>query len=384
MRIVFFSEFTDLHASAPGFAVRSLALAKHLPEEGFKVTLVSPDKFSVDSTSYAVLPIQLRDPLIFRRRGGGLRKLLPTDLAVACAFLNMLRSHRPDGVVAALHDPLLAVLVLFVSRIACGTAVFDAHDSWLVLEKEHRGDRKNAFRKLLERFAMAFATGVTTVTPTLKRMVVGSYHVRSSKISVVFNGAEMTSGGAAVVKEIDILHLGSPRSYYETESFIDALGVSGVPLSVVFLGCDDESYVQRIRQKVIQLGLGSHVSFLPPAGRADVLKWLARTRMGLSTLSVDPIYRCAIGVKVFEYLANGVPILHLGPSEGETARLIVAGGCGACASDIPEMASVIQRILTDPAALVKMSASALTVARKYSWSASARSMAEALRAKRGR
>src|SRR6266571_1263593 len=115
MRIVFFSEFTDLHAPAPGFATRSLALARHLPDEGFKVTLVSPDKFSFDSTSDVIFPIQLRDPLIFRLRGGGLRKLVRTDLAVARAFLNLLISDRPDGVIAALHDPLLAVLVLFVA-----------------------------------------------------------------------------------------------------------------------------------------------------------------------------------------------------------------------------------------------------------------------------
>jgi len=381
LRIVFFTEFADPHSTAPGFAVRTLALASHLSGLGFAVTLVSPDKFPADFPSDALVRLPLNDSQIFRRRGGAFRTLVRTDLTVARYFLRLLNSRRPEAVIAALHDPLLAVLILFASRMVCGTAVFDVHDSWLVLEKEHRGDWKNAFRKLFERFAIAFATSVTTVTPTLKRMIAGSYHVRSEKIKVVFSGAETVVGAADVAKEVDILHLGSPRPYYDTEAFIDALAASGVSLSVVFLGCDDESYVRKIKQKALQLGLGSEVAFLPPASRAEVSEWLARSKTGLSTLSNDPIYRCAIGVKVFEYLGHGVPILHLGPAEGETARLITAGGCGACASNVSGMASVIRRTLTDPAGLAGMSANALAVSREFSWHASAHHMAEALQSK---
>jgi len=378
LKILFFSEFADPHSSAPGFAVRTLALASHLAGEGLAVTLVSPDDVPPDYRSDSFLCMTLMDPLAFRRRAGRLRKLVRKDFAVAREFLNLLNSQKPDAVIAALHDPLLAVFVLAISRMACRTAVFDVHDSWLVLEKEHRGDWKNALRKMLERIAMAFATRVTTVTPTLKRMLVEYYSIHSTKISVVFNGAEVGLEAPEIAKDVDILHLGSPRSYYDTEAFIDALALSGASPSVVFLGCDDESYVHRIKQKVIQLGLNSHVEFLPRAGRAEVLDWLARTKFGLSTLTPDPTYRCAIGVKVFEYLANGVPILHLGPADGETARLITVGECGACASNVSGMAAVIQRVLTDRDRLANMSANALAVAREYSWNASARRMAQAL------
>jgi glycosyltransferase involved in cell wall biosynthesis len=381
VRILFFTEFADTTSAAPGFAIRSSALARHLSQLGISVTLVSSDAISLTPASDNLHFLTLNQSRATRKRGTGVENLLSSDVQIARAVVKVLRAKKHDGVIAAAHDPLLATLVLLTARLACRVAVFDVHDSWLVLEKEHSGKWKNRLRKLLERLAMSFSTNVTAVTPTLGLMIAKSYRIRPSKISVVFSGSETTEPMPEVQKDIDLLHLGSPRPYYDTEAFVDALSIAfgrGRSFSVVFLGCDDGSYVRKIKRKVSVLRLNSHVAFIPPVPRAELPKWLARAKMGLQTLSIDPIYRCAIGVKVFEYLSHGVPILHLGPEDGETSRLIKAAGCGECASDPPGMADAMKRNLSDSAGLARMSSSALAIARQYSWDSSARVMAELL------
>jgi len=381
MRILFFAEFANIDSTAPGFAVRCLAISRHLSDLGQTVTLVSPGVVTQSPTTDRFRYLSLGQSRQIPARRTGPASLLISDVRIVRSFAKLMRTYRGESVIVAAHDPLMAFLVLLAARIGFPVAVFDVHDSWLVLEKQHSGTWKNRVRKLFERLAMQFATKITTVTPTLGRMIADSYGIDDAKIRIIYNGSEKASESDAVEKDIDILHLGSPRPYYDTEAFVDALSIAsgrGLSLSVVFLGCDNESYVSKVKQKVSLLKLSSQVTFVPPAPLAEVPTWLARARTGLQTLSRDPAYRCAIAVKVFEYLAHGLPILHLGPMDGETAQLITAGQCGAAASDADGLAEILQRILPSSAELSRMSSKARIVAREFSWDFSAREMARVL------
>ena len=385
MTILFFTEFADVGTTAPGFAIRSLALARHLSQMGLSIAVLTPEIVPASRASDGLRWLAFAPRKVRRGSEWGPWSILRFDFESARVFFGVLRRENPEAVIAALHDPLLAFLIMIASRIVCGTVVFDVHDSWLVLEKEHSGRWKNKFRKVLERAAMLVATKVTTVTPTLKQMISRSYRIPSGKIKVVFSGAELTSATRLqqrnLERDVDLLHLGGPRPYYDTETFLDALSIlegQGFSCSTVFLGFGDDSYLRRVKKRVDTLGLASHVVFLPSVRQNEVSNWLARTKAGVHTLAPDPTYRCAIGIKIFEYLANGVPILHLGPPDGETAELIARTGSGVCASDALGMAEAIRRTLSDSAGLARMSSNARHAALQFSWESSALNMAEAL------
>jgi len=147
---------------------------------------------------------------------------------------------------------------------------------------------------------------------------------------------------------------------------------------LVFLGCTEEAYVQSVKEKVVELRLGEQVLFEPPVPSEQVPTWLARSRIGVHTLADEPIYRCAIGVKVFEYLASGLPVAHMGPPTGETARLVSSAGCGVTASSVSDFAEALKAVLTDPERLRALAARSQVVARKHTWHDSAQAIASFL------
>jgi glycosyltransferase involved in cell wall biosynthesis len=229
---------------------------------------------------------------------------------------------------------------------------------------------------------MKLADRVTTVTPTLRGLLAVSYRVPQSRIAVVYNGADPIPFDDTGPKDIDMIHLGSPRFYYDTIGFLSALSspkFRELKPRVVFLGCTEEPYVQDVHDKIGALGLKGLVQMLPPVPPREVRHWLARAKAGVFTLSHEPIYKAAIGLKVFEYLASGLPVLHLGPSDGETARLIMRTQSGLVSETAEEFASNYLRFHADPALEATLSAAARSAGRTYTWAASGKAMADTLR-----
>jgi glycosyltransferase involved in cell wall biosynthesis len=288
-----------------------------------------------------------------------------------------MRGQAPDCAVISFHTPLLVFLIAIVAKMAASASIVDAQDAWLYSQSSYHGRFRNRIRRGLERAGMLTASKVTTVTPTLARMIVKGYRLPRENVAVVYNGASVPTISEARDRDIDLLHLGSPRQYYDTSAFIDALGrlhLEGERPRTVFLGCTEDLYVRSMVQHAEKLGLQKHVRFVPPVAASDVSRWLQRSSIGIFTLQRRPEHACAIGVKVFEYLSMGLPVIHLGPRDGETATLLREGDCGLVAETVGELASHLTRLLRDDALRMQMGIRARNVARRFTWSAAAGSM----------
>ncbi|OQX60232.1 MAG: glycosyl transferase [Helicobacteraceae bacterium 4484_230] len=105
--------------------------------------------------------------------------------------------------------------------------------------------------------------------------------------------------------------------------------------------------------------------FLDRNGIRDLL---SRSRAGLVTLHPTPNYLDALPVKMFEYMAAGVPVIA---SDFPLWRSIIDdAGCGICVDpESPEsVAKAINRLLADPEKAEKMGDSGRKAAReKYNW-----------------
>jgi glycosyltransferase involved in cell wall biosynthesis len=106
--------------------------------------------------------------------------------------------------------------------------------------------------------------------------------------------------------------------------------------------------------------------------------WLWSSALGLVPRRDTAYNRIALPVKLFDYLAHGLPVVTTEP--GETARWVVTWGVGLAAADSPlAYAQAIARLLRDPALLARMSERALTaVAEEHNWDRRARTVLRAL------
>lgn len=376
-RVVYISEFVNETGASTAFSRRSKALAQGLAVLGADVILTT-DEPEVKAQAIAGVRLvrvhSLRGSRAYKR---DMMYRVLTALTSSRSFARLFEQFQPQVVIASFHEPLHSFCAILAARLQGKPAILDAQDSWLVLGQTHHGRIRNTVRKTLERTAMQAADIVTTVTPTLGDIICASYRLPRDKVEVVYNGADLPREIASQKKDIDVIHLGSPREYYDTLAAVDALGrirSSGIAPNIVFLGCVDDEYVVRVRRKVEELDMTDQFRFLPPVPPDQVGQWLDRSVVALHTFNPNPIFRCAIGVKVFEYLAHGVPVVHHGPTGGETARLITEGKCGIVVDSMEGLGTAIVSLLRDVDRRSALSSSARAVATSYTWARSSDAM----------
>ncbi|HWC17188.1 MAG TPA: glycosyltransferase family 4 protein [Terriglobales bacterium] len=109
------------------------------------------------------------------------------------------------------------------------------------------------------------------------------------------------------------------------------------------------------------------MGFLPREGVAELL---ARTRVGLVVLHPEPNYLRSRPVKLFEYMAAGVPVIA--SNFPDWRSIVEGGGCGLLVSpqDPKEIAEAIEFLLTHPEVAEKMGQNGReAVERLYVWDA---------------
>ena len=109
--------------------------------------------------------------------------------------------------------------------------------------------------------------------------------------------------------------------------------------------------------------------------REGVARLLSECQMGLVTLRDIPSYRESLPIKLFEYMAAGLPVIA---SDFPSWRLIVEdGGCGLCvdASSPEAIAEAMCEIASDPVRAAKMGERGRKlVAELYNWNLEEKSL----------
>lgn len=373
MKVVFVSEFFG--SSAAAFTRRIAGLAGEIALAGPEVVVITPQP-GIDSGG--PMPFKLlrlhSAPAIKPPPSTPIRRFL-LSMLFALSFMRLMRRERPEHTIVSFHDSIRSLTIVLAAKMTGSRTVFDGQDTWIILSETHPGGARNRMRKMLEKWAMGAANSVTTVSGSLKDMIVEEYGIAANKIHVVYNGADPPPRLPPMAKDIDLIHNGSPRVYYDTIAFVEALSrvmASGLHPSMVFLGCRDDSYVAKVKQKVKSLGLEKDVRFLPPVPHESVAEWLARSKIGVYTMTSERPFNVAMGVKIFEYMASGVPTVYMGPQDSELSRFIASTGSGLTAPTPVGLATAIEELLRNETKRQEMARKALETSKGHSWRESAR------------
>jgi glycosyltransferase involved in cell wall biosynthesis len=359
---------------AGGIAVqRALSLAQYLPQEGFRVHVLTPRNPPAPSLDPTLLTRISEDVKVHRvwtpMPGAALRKRLwrlfsrgaPRPVAAAAGtgsranFISKLLFPDPEVVWTPFairrarrivkEHAIKTVLVTAppFSAFLVGNAlkrefpglqlISDFRDEWLrfflsTFEFQQSGGFRRRAEKM-ERTTIERSDLVITVTPSLVEELRNRYPAEAApKFTCIPNGYDPAAFASFVPRnhqssKIVVTYVGTVYSATSPGCYFD--GLDALPASLRsrietrFVGriTEDQRTLLESRKNVQILG------FVP---QHEALRCMEETDYLLLTMK-DPT---AVTGKIYEYLATGKPILAFSPQDGEVARTLAETGAGWC------------------------------------------------------
>ena len=309
---------------------------------GWQVSLVAPvadSNSALDSGRVSVHALR-------KYRSRFLRATLGTIRAISAAV-------RVRATVYHVHDPELLPLVLTL-RVLGRRVVFDFHEEFSaqIRSKPYVGRGLRTLAALAARgwelLLCWAASGIVAATPRIReRLPVGK-----GRAAIVCNYPTLEEFPSPASRDFDerprvAYYVGgvtAARGCYEMIEAGRVLAESGSGISIRIAGPFDS---EKSEHNLRSAASGSNTRFLGRRTRVEVAEDLAAARVGVVVLRRTPNHLNSLPVKMFEYMAAGLPVVA---SDFPLWEQIVSGaGCGVTvdARDPSRIAAAIAAIVED-------------------------------------
>ncbi|MDN0085137.1 glycosyltransferase family 4 protein [Crenobacter sp. SG2305] len=299
------------------------------------------------------------------KSGGRLARMTGTVRRVMDAALAL----KPD--VAHFHDPELIPAALRLKKAGI-KVVYDVHEDVprQILAKHWipgalRPTVSGTFEKL-EDFAVRRFDAIVTSTPHIRER----FRPLNQRVVDICNFPileELVRDTPWEARRNEVCYIGGISRIRGIEPIVAALPDSGARLNLAGPWSESD-----LKQKLLPSEGWARVNDLGVLDRAGVADVLARSKVGLVTLFPTPNYVDALPIKLFEYMAAGMPVIA---SDFPVWRAIVDdAGCGLLVDpqDPAAIAAAIRELLANEERAHAMGeAGKKAVLNKYSWAAEA-------------
>ena len=277
---------------------------------------------------------------------------LPGGGRLARISLATLRVFRAARALRAglyhVHDPeLLPIAVLL--RLGGATVVYDAHED-LPRDLESKDwippSLRGGLAVVVDRVELFLArrmSAVVTATPTIRDRFASAgcraVAVRNYPIAGEFVRAPDADFGRDTRR--DVGYVGGISAIRGSRVMVEAAGIAGIGLSLAGRISEGE------RQALGSMQNWSNVRFLGHLPRRGVAEMLGECFAGLVVLQPTRAYRESLPIKLFEYMAAGIPVIA--SDFVPWRRLVEDAGCGICVdpTDPAAVAAAIRELDAD-------------------------------------
>ena len=286
------------------------------------------------------------------------------------------RARALNADIYHLHDPELIPAGLRLKRLG-KKVIFDAHED-VPLQLLSKPYLRPLSARLLshafaayERHACRRFDGVVAATPSIRDKFL-AIHPNTVDVNNFPLPAEFDANAPWSAKQREVCYVGSVSALRGIRELVDAAGLLASGARVTLAGQFSEPALAaelRTRpgwERLLRVG---HVD------RAGVRAVMARAMAGVVTLHPAPNYLDALPVKMFEYMAAGIPVIA---SDFPAWRAIVAGSdCGMCVDplDPAAIAAAIDYLVRNPTMARRMGQNGRrAVVEQYNWLIEARKL----------
>ena len=264
------------------------------------------------------------------------------------------------------HDPEL-MIVAWLLILKGKKVIYDVHEDLprqLFAKAYLNKTIASLLSFLIERVENFFASrfsGIVTVTPFIRKRFIKS----NSKVEIVCNFPLLSefSFTTSTDKHNEICYVGSITEERGIIYMLQAMEKINTRLNLAGTFGTTE-----LRERCKQLPGWETVNELGFLNRADILKIISQSRIGLAVLKNLPNYVDAYPIKIFEYMAAGIPVVA---SDFPLWKEIVEGNnCGICVApdNTKAITDAVNRLLADEKLARQMGENGKkAVKEKYNW-----------------
>jgi glycosyltransferase involved in cell wall biosynthesis len=194
----------------------------------------------------------------------------------------------------------------------------------------------------LEKKVLRNADKIFTVGPSLKTLFSSKINGLENKTEVITNGYDESDFKDAVIKKparFTITYVGTLSDIYPVEGLIPSL--KSMEFTLRFVG-NISAKTRKMLEDNIPAG---SLEFLPYVTHDESIKYMMNSSLLLLIIPLHQSNKSIITGKLFEYLATGLPILCLGPVDGDAAEIIKK--CSAGKTFVYYDVQKISKFLTD-------------------------------------
>ena len=296
------------------------------------------------------------------------------------AFRALKRALNAKARIYHLHDPELLPLGVLL-RLCGKRVIYDAHEDFQRQVLTHhwipqwmRQPVANSVGFMIQ-VASLVIDGVIAATPTIEKRFAKANTVTVQNFP---DPAEFLSPSAPTYLEraAQIVYVGVLAAFRGTREMTRAMAI--LPESLhARLVCAGSFSPDGLEAEMRSEAGWSRVEFVGWKNRQQIARLLSISRAGLVILHPTPAYQQAWPVKLFEYMAAGIPVIA---SDFPLWRGIVAeAGCGLLVDprDPQAVADAIRWILEHPREAEAMGARGReAVVRRYNWNLEAQRLIE--------
>lgn len=181
-----------------------------------------------------------------------------------------------------------------------------------------------------EKKVLKASDSIITVGDTLKESLQSKVDGISGKIEVITNGYDEDDFRNTLAEKPDrfiISYIGTLSDSYPVEGFLEALekfGNMGNDYLFRLVGSISSS----IRKRITGTLGDERFEFIPHVSHLKAIDFMMSSSVLLLIIPDHSGNKCILTGKLFEYLASQKPIICLGPSDGDAARIIGQTGHG--------------------------------------------------------